>query len=322
MTERTPGELLARVGALREALSRVVIGQDEVLDQVLVGFLAGGHVLLEGVPGVGKTLLVLALSRAVSGSFSRVQFTPDLMPSDVTGHLLYDPGRGEFKTRKGPIFANLILADEINRAPAKTQSALLETMQEGQVTIEGTSHPVPQPFMVLATQNPIEQEGTYPLPEAQLDRFLLHVEVGYPSEDDEVRIVADVTRGRVGESLDVSAIAPVLSIEDAVALRRAVAELHVDERVLRYAVRLVRSTRERPGLSMGAGPRGAIALVRAARAFAVLEGRDFVTPDDVKAMAVPVLRHRVLVAPEHELEGFSRAQAIGAAIATVEAPRS
>src|SRR5690606_19934371 len=240
----------------------------------------------------------------------------------VTGHLLYDPGRGEFKTRKGPIFANLILADEINRAPAKTQSALLETMQEGQVTIEGTSHPVPQPFMVLATQNPIEQEGTYPLPEAQLDRFLLHVEVGYPSEDDEVRIVADVTRGRVGESLDVSAIAPVLSIEDAVALRRAVAELHVDERVLRYAVRLVRSTRERPGLSMGAGPRGAIALVRAARAFAVLEGRDFVTPDDVKAMAVPVLRHRVLVAPEHELEGFSRAQAIGAAIATVEAPRS
>jgi MoxR-like ATPase len=322
MNERNPDELLARVDPLREALASVVIGQEEVLEQVLVGFLAGGHVLLEGVPGVGKTLLVLALSRCVSGTFARVQFTPDLMPSDVTGHLLYDPGRGEFQTRKGPIFANFLLADEINRAPAKTQSALLETMQEGQVTIEGKAYPLPQPFMALATQNPIEQEGTYPLPEAQLDRFLLHVEVGYPSEDQELRIVASVTRDRVGESLDVGGLRSVLSLEEASALRKAVAAVHVDERVMQYAVRLVRATRERPGLAMGAGPRGAIALVRSARAHAALRGRDFVTPDDVKAMSLPVLRHRVLVAPELELEGLTRAQAIESALSTVEAPRS
>jgi MoxR-like ATPase len=322
MNERNPDVLLARVEPLREALASVVIGQEEVLEQVLVGFLAGGHVLLEGVPGVGKTLLVLALSRCVSGTFARVQFTPDLMPSDVTGHLLYDPGRGEFQTRKGPIFANFLLADEINRAPAKTQSALLETMQEGQVTIEGKPYPLPQPFMALATQNPIEQEGTYPLPEAQLDRFLLHVEVGYPSEEHELRIVASVTRDRVGESLDVGGLRPVLSLEEAAELRRAVAAVHMEERVMHYAVRLVRATRERPGLAMGAGPRGAIALVRSARAYAALRGRDFVTPDDVKAMSLPVLRHRVLVAPELELEGLDRARAIESALSTVEAPRS
>ncbi|MED5370843.1 MAG: MoxR family ATPase [Myxococcota bacterium] len=307
--------------ALRDQLSGAVLGQDEVLDQVLTAFLAGGHVLLEGVPGLGKTLLVLALSRAIGGSFGRVQFTPDLMPSDVTGHAVFEMGTGNFHVRKGPVFCNLLLADEINRAPAKTQAALLEVMQEHQVTIEGKAHPLEPPFMTVATQNPLEQEGTYPLPEAQLDRFLLKVRLEFPAQADEVAIVKAVTQGRVGDQLDVSTVQPVCTAAQAIALRKAVAQVTVDDRNVDYAVRIVRATRERPGISVGAGPRGAIALVRASRAVAILQGRDFVTPDDIKEVALPALRHRVAISPELEIEGTHADDVLRGILEQVEAPR-
>jgi MoxR-like ATPase len=310
------------VALLRAELLKTVIGQPEAVDQVLVAFLAGGHVLLEGVPGVGKTLTVLALSRAIGGSFGRVQFTPDLMPSDITGHALYDISAGQFRVRRGPVFVNFLLADEINRAPAKTQAALLELMQERQITIEGEALPLPSPFMTLATQNPVEHEGTYPLPEAQLDRFLLKVRLAYPSLAEEHAIVRSVTLGRIGERLDVDSVSQVLDLAQVAALQAAVAQTLVDDRVLDYGVRLVRATREHSGLALGAGPRGAIALIRAARAAAVMAGRAFVTPDDVRLLAPPVLRHRVTIAPELTVEGLDADQALIAALDAVEAPRT
>lgn len=306
---------------LRAAIKRAVVGQDDVIEQVLLAFLAGGHVLLEGAPGLGKTLLVLAMARAIGGQFSRIQFTPDLMPADVTGHTLYDPNTGQFTVRKGPVFCNLLLADEVNRAPAKTQSALLEVMAEQQVTIEGASYPLQAPFMALATQNPIEQEGTYPLPEAQLDRFLLKVLMGYPSAADEAAIVTAVTQGRVGARLDASKVEQVVDLEEAAALQRSVAQVRVEPRVVEYAVRLVRATRESSGVSVGAGPRGALALVRAGRAWATLQGRDFLTPDDIKAVAYPALRHRIILAPELEIEGQRPDDVLRRLLATVDAPR-
>ena len=308
-------------GALRAAIGRAVVGQEDVIEQVLVAFLAGGHVLLEGAPGLGKTLLVLSMARAIGGQFSRIQFTPDLMPADVTGHTLYDTTTGQFTVRKGPVFCNLLLADEINRAPAKTQSALLEVMAEQQVTIEGTSYPLQAPFMALATQNPIEQEGTYPLPEAQLDRFLLKVLMGYPSAEEEEAIVTAVTQGRVGARLDASAVEQVVDLEEAIALQQAVAQVRVEPRVVQYAVRLVRATRESSGVSVGAGPRGALALVRAGRARAVLQGRDFLTPDDIKAVAYPALRHRIILAPELEIEGQRPDDLLRRLLTAVDAPR-
>ena len=310
-----------RVQRMRAEIARVVIGQEAEVEQVLLAFLAGGHVLIEGVPGLGKTLLVLALARTFGGKFSRVQFTPDLMPSDVTGHVVYEGATGAFRLRKGPAFTNLLLADEINRASAKTQSALLEVMQEGQITIEGEASPLTPPFMTLATQNPVEQEGTYPLPEAQLDRFLLKILVDYPSQEEEERIVELVTAGRVGAQLDVSEVSPVCSAEDVVALQRLVARLEVKERVRHYAVRIARETRTWRGVAMGAGPRGGISLVRVARAKALLEGRDFVTPDDVKSVALPVLRHRLALAPELELEGIRTDDVLRSILQKVEAPR-
>jgi MoxR-like ATPase len=310
------------VAQLRAELHKAVVGQPEAIDQVLAAFLAGGHVLLEGVPGVGKTLTVLALAKAIGGSFGRVQFTPDLMPSDITGHALYDVSAGQFRIRRGPVFVNLLLADEINRAPAKTQAALLELMQERQVTIEGEALALPSPFMTLATQNPVEHEGTYPLPEAQLDRFLLKVRLSYPSLAEENAIVRAVTHGRIGERLDVDAVTQVLDLSQVVALQSAVARTLVDDRVLDYGVRLVRATREHSGLALGAGPRGAIALIRAARAAAVMAGRAFVTPDDVRLLAPAVLRHRVSIAPELAVEGLDTDHAVHAAIEAVEAPRA
>jgi MoxR-like ATPase len=314
-------ELGEHARALRAQVSQAFIGQVEVFDQVLLALLASGHVLIEGVPGLGKTLLVRALAASVGCTFGRVQFTPDLMPADVTGHAIYDPKTETFKIRRGPVFTNLLLADEINRAPAKTQAALLESMQEGQVTIEGRRFALPAPFMVVATQNPIEQEGTYPLPEAQLDRFLIKVVIGYPGLEDERRMVASVVNGKVAADLDVSKVHPVLSQAQLLAVQQGVAAIRMDAAVTDYAVRIARSTREWPGVIGGAGPRGGLALARLARAQAAVDGRDFVTPDDVRAVALPALRHRLLLAPEALIERQRPDDVLKALLHKVPAPR-
>lgn len=309
------------VQRIRSEISKVVVGQEDIIDQVLIGLLAAGHVLIEGVPGLGKTLLVQALARTFAGNFTRIQFTPDLMPSDVTGHAMYDMKTEEFRIRKGPVFTNLLLADEINRAPAKSQAALLEVMQEQQVTIEGKPFIVPLPFMTLATQNPIEQEGTYPLPEAQLDRFLLKIQIAYPSQLEEMQLVKQITTAKVGEGLDVKAVKPVVKPENILALQKIIANLRIDDRVYDYAVKIVRSTRAWPGISLGAGPRGSIALIRAARASALLAGHDFVTPDDIKNIALATLRHRITLAPELEIEGHNIDMVLNEVLNKIEAPR-
>ena len=314
-------ELAERVAQVRDAVARAFIGQDAALDQILITLLAGGHALIEGVPGLGKTLLVRALSQALGCAHARVQFTPDLMPSDISGQAELDPKLERIEGRKGPVFTNVLLADEINRAPAKTQSALLEAMQERQVTIEGHSFELPPPFMTLATQNPVEQEGTYPLPEAQLDRFLLKVQIGYPSRADEAAMVAAVTRGRNAADFDLSQVPRVLGPADILALQRGTAQVTVDPAVIDYAVRICAATRHHPGIALGAGPRGSIALVRAARAQAVLSGRDFVTPDDVREIARPALRHRIALAPELQIEGQVPDDVLNALLAKVDAPR-
>jgi MoxR-like ATPase len=314
-------ELGERTRALRTQVAHAFIGQEAVFEQVLLALLAAGHVLIEGVPGLGKTLLVRALAASVSCSFGRVQFTPDLMPADVTGHAIYDPKTERFQMRRGPVFANLLLADEINRAPAKTQAALLESMQEGQVTIEGRRFALPEPFMVVATQNPIEQEGTYPLPEAQLDRFLIKVVIGYPTLEDEKRMVAGVVNGKIAADLDVSKVRSVLSQPELLAVQQGVAAIRMDATVTDYAVRIVRITREWPGVIAGAGPRGGLALARLARAQAAVDGRDFVTPDDVRAVALPALRHRLLLAPEALIERQRPDDVLNALVHKVPAPR-
>jgi MoxR-like ATPase len=316
------GEALSeRIEAVRAQVSQAFLGQADVLDQILIALLAGGHVLVEGVPGLGKTLLVRALAQALDCGFARVQFTPDLMPSDVSGHAFYDPKSESFRIRRGPVFTNLLLADEINRAPAKTQAALLEVMQEQQVTIEGRSYVLSPPFLAIATQNPIEQEGTYPLPEAQLDRFLLKILMGYPEQADEVRMVGNVSTGRNAHDFDLAAVQRVVGPAQIVAMQQGTSLVEVDPVVLEYAVRLVRATREWPGIALGAGPRGSLALVRAARAQAVLEGRAFVVPDDVRAVVKPALRHRITLAPELQIEGQRVDQVLDAVTAKVAAPR-
>jgi len=317
----TPAEVAARIAALRSQVGRAFIGQQPVFEQVLLALLAAGHVLIEGVPGLGKTLLVRALASAVGCTFGRVQFTPDLMPTDVTGHAVYDMKAERFQIRRGPVFANLLLADEINRAPAKTQAALLEAMQENQVTIEGRRFPLPQPFMVVATQNPIEQEGTYALPEAQLDRFLVKVQIEYPTLADETRMVAEVLDGQVAADLDVSRVSPVMNEAELMAIQRMVATLRVDHEVVDYAVRIARATREWPGVLAGAGPRGGLALVRLARAAALVDGRDFVTPDDVRSVAIPALHHRLLLAPEALIDGQHAEDILKVLLHKVAAPR-
>ncbi|OQX39073.1 MAG: AAA family ATPase [Oceanospirillales bacterium LUC14_002_19_P2] len=312
--------LLEKLGALRERINQVIIGQPEVIDQVLVALLAKGHVLVEGVPGLGKTLLVRTLAECFDGEFRRIQFTPDLMPADVTGHVLYNMKEGEFRIRRGPVFTNLLLTDEINRSPAKTQAALLEVMEEHQVTIEGRAQSVPEPFMVMATQNPIEQEGTYPLPEAELDRFLLKVFIGYPGLEDELALTRQVTGIEQGDHSAHSS-GPLLTAIEMQKLQQAAANVTVDEQVAAYAVRLVRATRERPVFSRGAGTRACIALVKCARAYALLQKRRYVLPDDVKAMAIPVMRHRVALSVDMAIEGLSTDYLLTEMMDDIEAPR-
>jgi MoxR-like ATPase len=314
-------ETLDQIQGLEREVQRAVIGQKRVIREVIIGLLAAGHVLVEGVPGLGKTLLVRALAAAVGGHFSRVQFTPDLMPSDISGHVMFDMKRDAFRVRKGPVFCNFLLADEINRAPAKTQSALLEVMQEQQVTIEGTSYPLELPFLVLATQNPIEQEGTYPLPQAQLDRFLLKVFIDYPAQEEEQALVHHVTNGVVGDQLDISAVRGLLNPVQVLKLQQAAARLRVDEQIVGYAVRIVRTARDWSGVEVGPGPRGSISLLRAARAHALLEGNAFVTPDDVKAVAAAVLRHRMKLTTDLEIEGYQADDVLADILVNVDAPR-
>lgn len=321
-----PADRLAQaidiVQRLREEIGRAIVGQQTVVEQVLACCLAGGHVLLEGVPGLGKTLLVKALAKTFAGEFSRIQFTPDLMPADVMGHAVFDQRQQTFSVRKGPVFTHLLLADEINRAPAKTQSALLEAMQERQVTIEGEAHTLEAPFMVLATQNPLESEGTYPLPEAQLDRFLIKAHIAYPSEQEETEMLLAVTQDRVGDALEVAQVRTLIKPEVLVALQQLVARIRVDETVANYAVRMARATRQWPGVSVGAGPRGSIALIRLARAMALMAGRDYATPDDIKQASLPVLRHRIALSPESELDGLGADDILAALIDSVAAPRN
>jgi MoxR-like ATPase len=309
------------LGRLRTAIGQAVVGQNEVVTQVIVTLVASGHALIEGVPGLGKTLLVRALAQAMSLNHARVQFTPDMMPSDITGHAVLDPTTHELRVVRGPVFTQLLLADEINRAPAKTQSALLEVMQEYQVTLEGQTHKLPQPFFVLATENPVETEGTYPLPEAQLDRFLFKIEIGYPSAAEEAAVVLRTTTNQAGDQLPLDGVKPCLNERAVLSLQQIAARQRVDASVVEYAVRIVRATREWPGLALGAGSRGAIALVRAARVVALLDGRDFVTPDDIKRIALPGLRHRVALAPDALLEGRKPDEVLSAVVESVAAPR-
>jgi MoxR-like ATPase len=321
ISEEQAQKATALLQGIRAEIAKAVIGQKGVIDEVLIGLVAGAHVLLEGVPGLAKTLLVKALAKTFSGEFARIQFTPDLMPSDVVGHSIYDMASSQFVTRRGPVFTNLLLADEINRAPAKTQSALLEVMQEFQVTLEGKANPLTRPFMVLATQNPIEQEGTYPLPEAQLDRFLLKIRIGYPDAGEERQLTRSVTEMRGGGDLDVSQVATLIGPRHVESLQAAAAHVDIDDQVLDYAVAIVRATRGRPGFALGAGPRGSIALVRAGRAAALLAGRTFVTPDDIRRVALPALRHRVATSPEADIEGMDADALLERLFESVPAPR-
>jgi MoxR-like ATPase len=314
--------IMDRAQRLREALSRVIVGQNQAIDLALVTLLASGHALIEGVPGVGKTLLVKAMARAVAGNFQRIQFTPDLMPADVTGTSVFDLRTQEFRLVRGPIFTNFLLADEINRAPAKTQSALLEAMQERQVTIDRETCELSPVFVVFATQNPIEHQGTYLLPEAQKDRFLVKIRMDYPAAEDEnelARLVAtdDAPERRLAEELR----APVLLPGELEQLRGATARVHVSEAISGYIVSLARQTREHAAVWVGAGPRATLALLSASRALAALEGRDFVAPEDVKALALPVLEHRMLLRPEFEMEGVEVREIINAVLEAVEVPR-
>ncbi|MFP5290523.1 MAG: AAA family ATPase [Actinomycetes bacterium] len=298
-------DLRASFASVRSEVGKAVVGQDAAVSGLMVALLANGHVLLEGVPGVAKTLLVRSLSHALSLTTTRVQFTPDLMPGDVTGSVVYDAKNGDFEFRRGPVFTNILLADEINRAPPKTQSALLESMEERQVTVDGTTHPLPEPFVVAATQNPVEYEGTYPLPEAQLDRFLLKLVLDLPARDSEIEVLQRHADGFSARDLTAAGLRPVLGDEQIAAARASVAQVGATPELLAYLVDLARGTRQSPSVRLGVSPRGTTALLAATKAWAWLSGAEAITPDHVQQMILPVWRHRIGLRPEAELEGVS-----------------
>ena len=319
-TTRTDlSELNNAVTQIRSSLAKIIVGQTETIDFLIAGLLAGGHILIEGVPGVAKTLTAKLVAKSIAASFSRIQFTPDLMPSDVIGTSIFDPRSSSFEYRKGPIFGHIILIDEINRAPAKTQSALFEVMEERQITVDGHTYPMEEPFMVLATQNPIEQEGTYRLPEAQLDRFLFKIEVAYPTLEEETQILVNQHQQNMGTAIE--DVKPILSIEQVIACRNVIKALHVEPKLLAYAARITHETRNSKSLYLGASPRASLAMINGAKAIAAINGRDFVTPDDIIRVAAPVLAHRIMLTPDKEMEGLTSKDIVAQIIQTIEVPR-
>ncbi|WP_066629829.1 AAA family ATPase [Labilibacter marinus] len=304
---------------IKSEIAKVIVGQEKIVDLMLTALLANGHILLEGVPGVAKTMLSKLMAKSISTEFTRIQFTPDLMPSDVLGTSIFNMGKSEFEFKKGPIFSNLVLIDEINRAPAKTQAALFEVMEERQVTIDGDCKQMDAPFIVFATQNPVEHEGTYRLPEAQLDRFLFKIELDYPSLEDEVQILSNAqNRESVKE---ISLVNPVISAEQIIALQALVKKVLVEPNLIRYIAQVVEKTRKSNALFLGGSPRASLAILNAAKAFAAIEGRDFVTPEDIKFVMIPVLTHRVILTPEKEMEGVKTNTVIQQIVDSVEIPR-
>lgn len=320
-TPNTTPDHRSRLVDVRTEVAKAVVGQEAAVTGLVLAALAGGHVLLEGVPGVAKTLLVRSLATALDVDTKRIQFTPDLMPGDVTGSLVYDSRSAEFSFREGPVFTNLLLADEINRTPPKTQAALLEAMEERQVSVDGQPRPLPSPFMVIATQNPVEYEGTYPLPEAQLDRFLLKLVLPLPERSEEIEVLSRHAAGFNPRDLPGAGLQAVASGEDLAAAREQVRTVGTSPELLAYVVDLVRATRSAPSVALGVSPRGATALLATARAWAWLSGRSFVTPDDVKALALPTLRHRIQLRPESEMEGVTTESVITGVLRSVPVPR-
>lgn len=312
-------QLSAAVEQIKLSLGSIIVGQKETIDLLIAGLLADGHLLIEGVPGVAKTLSAKLMAKSISAVFSRIQFTPDLMPSDVLGTAVFSPKTSEFQFRKGPIFGNIILVDEINRAPAKTQSALFEAMEERQITVDGNTYKLEEPFMVLATQNPIEQEGTYRLPEAQLDRFLFKIEVKYPTLEEEITILTNQHQQKTEVQLE--DVKPILSVEQIISLRATIKALFVEPKLLAYAAQITHETRNNKSLYLGASPRASLAIINGAKAIAAMAGRDFVTPDDIVKVAASVLAHRIMLSPEKEMEGLTTADVVAQIIKKIEVPR-
>jgi len=312
-------KLSSAVEQIKTTLGTIIVGQQDSIDLLIAGILADGHVLIEGVPGVAKTLTAKLIAKAIDAQYSRIQFTPDLMPSDVLGTSVFNPKTVEFEFKQGPIFGNIILIDEINRAPAKTQSALFEVMEERQVTIDGKNYKMQEPFIVLATQNPVEQEGTYRLPEAQLDRFLFKIEIKYPSLEEEIRIISQQHQHKTTDQL--AEVKPILSKEDIISLRNQVRSFHVEPKILEFVAKVIHETRNNKSLYLGGSPRASLAVVNAAKALAAIRGRDFVTPDDIVWVAPAVLRHRIMLTPDKEMEGVSPDDIIKQIIQKIEVPR-
>ncbi len=311
-------ELMQKIAQAKDEIKKVIVGQDDMIHLLFVSILANGHSLIEGVPGVAKTMISKLLAKTIQADFARIQFTPDLMPSDVTGTSILDMKTNEFEFVKGPVFGNIVLIDEINRAPAKTQAALFECMSEGQVTVDGVTHELEKPFLVLATQNPVEHEGTYRLPEAQLDRFLFKINIGYPSTEHEIQLLTE-EQDRKNTNKE-SLVQAVLSKEEILRFQELVKEVYVHEEIIKYIANIVARTRDNASLTLGASPRASLAILNASKALAAVNGRDFVTPEDIKQVAFPIIGHRVILTPEREMEGFNSQQVIQQIIDDVEIP--